>query len=59
MKKYIVELDIPERTSYVQIKYYPWNKENTIVVENKAMLDEDFLDRSEFKEVIKIDTMNE
>lgn len=53
MKTYIVELNMPDRTCYVQIKYYPKNRSPMVIKENKDLLDEDFLDVTDFKEVQK------
>jgi hypothetical protein len=47
--KYLIDLDIPKGTDYIQIKYYP--KKNGVVHENKYFIDENFIDVDEFKKV--------
>ena len=44
--KYLIDLDIPKGTDYIQIKYYP--KKNG-VIHNKDFIDEDFIYVDEFK----------
>jgi len=47
--KYLIDLDIPKGTDYIQIKYYP--KKNRVIHENKEFIDENFIDVDEFKKV--------
>jgi hypothetical protein len=49
--RYIIDLDIPKGTDYVQIKYYPKPITLPRIVHEIDILDEDFLDVNDFKEV--------